>query len=285
MLLGQAIGIAEARAISWRALLVGGAFTLFGLGFIVLMNDWGDARVDALKRRLFPETSAKTIPDGALPARRVAIAGLGCAVVALGAAFAGGAWLDRPWLGAIGLGSMCVFVAYTLPPLKLNYRGGGELCETLGVGVLLPWINAYAQSGVLLPAAAWALPGFACLSFASAVASGLSDEVSDREGGKTTVVTTFGNAAARRTTETSVLLGAALWLGAAALAPAAPAVWTLVPALAAVLWGYCGLRAHSAEATTNAFARQSLYKRHLHRAVWIGAVLCSMAILTKTWTR
>jgi 1,4-dihydroxy-2-naphthoate octaprenyltransferase/chlorophyll synthase len=283
MVLGQTIGVAEACAFSWRAAAFGAVFTLFGLGFIVLMNDWGDARVDALKRRLFPETSPKTIPDSVLSAHRVLGAGLACGAVALCAAFLAEPWLRRPWLGAIGLGAMGVFIAYTLPPLKLNYRGGGELCETFGVGALLPWINAYAQSGTLLPAGAWALAGFASLSFASAVASGLADEASDREGGKTTVVTTLGNAAARRVSEAAVLVGAGLWLAMAALVPAAPPPWTLVPALVAALSGYRGMRAVSDRAITHAFAQQSLYKRHLHRAVWYGALLVSMAVLAPMW--
>ena len=44
---------------------------------------------------------------------------------------------------------MFVFVAYTLPPLRLNYRGGGELLEMLGVGLALPLYNVYLQAGAM----------------------------------------------------------------------------------------------------------------------------------------
>ncbi|MEB3327874.1 MAG: hypothetical protein VKQ33_01435 [Candidatus Sericytochromatia bacterium] len=37
--------------------------------FIVPLDDWADARVDRLKREMFPTgCSPKTIPDGVLPA-------------------------------------------------------------------------------------------------------------------------------------------------------------------------------------------------------------------------
>ena len=162
MLLGQAIGVAATGHFGWRGAVVGGLFTGFGLGFIVLLNDWGDRDIDALKRKLLPNAgSPKTIPDGILAAPRVLFAGLACGGVALATALAGGPWLGRPWLGMMGVGAMLLFVAYTLPPIRMNYRGGGELLEMLGVGVVLPWINAYTQSSVLVPGGVWVLAGFA----------------------------------------------------------------------------------------------------------------------------
>lgn len=281
MLLGQAIGFAAGERFAWSGALFGGLFTGFGLGFIVLLNDWGDREIDALKRRLLPEAgSPKTIPDGILTAGQVLGAGLTTGVVALATAFVGADLLDRPWLGAMGVGAMLVFVAYTLPPVRLNYRGGGELLEMLGVGAVLPWINAYAQSGVLVPEGVRWLPGFALLSLASAIASGLGDELSDREGGKTTVVTTLGNPAARRLAELSVLAGAAAW-ALAALGASRPSA--VAPSLAAVLWGYLGMRRHGAAALTHAFAEQARYKQALHRAIWGGGALLAAALAVESW--
>jgi 1,4-dihydroxy-2-naphthoate octaprenyltransferase len=279
MLLGQCLGVAARGAFDPRALLVGGVFTLFGLAFIVLLNDWGDRRVDALKRRLFPEgCSPKTIPDGILPAPRVLAAGLAAGAVAMTAAWGGAAWLGVPWLGAMGVVDMLLFLSYTLPPLRLNYRGGGELLEMIGVGVALPWFNAYAQSGQLWLNELWVLPGFALLALASAVASGLSDEVSDREGGKTTLTTRLGNAAARAVVEVLVPLSLLAWLSGALLGPAAPPAWALSPVLALVGWNYLALRRESPAAVTNAFAAQARYKRSLHRAIWHGAALLSAVV-------
>ena len=78
MLLGQALGIASSGRFSPLGLLAGGLFTLLDLGFIVLLNDWGDAPVDRLKRAMFPGSSRKTIPDGVLPSRVLLVAGVAC---------------------------------------------------------------------------------------------------------------------------------------------------------------------------------------------------------------
>lgn len=279
MLLGQAIGVSASGRFAWPGCIVGALFTGFGLGFIVLLNDWGDRGIDALKRKLLPDAgSPKTIPDGILSARQVLTAGLALGALALATAILGGALLDRPSLGAMGAGAMLLFVAYTLPPVRLNYRGGGELLEMLGVGGVLPWINAYAQSGLLVPAGVRLLPGFALLALASAIASGLGDELSDREGGKTTVVTTFGNAASRRFAEAAVLAGGTAW-AFAAFGASAPTAWVLAPPLAAVLSGYFGMLRHGPHADTRAFAAQARYKQALHRAIWAGGALLAAGLV------
>ncbi|MDQ3033745.1 MAG: prenyltransferase, partial [Myxococcota bacterium] len=158
MLLGQAIGIDASGRLSIAGLVLGVAFTVLHAAFVVLMNDWGDQHVDRVKRSMFPGSSKKTIPDAILPSRVLlavgALAGLGAVAVALLGEIA----LGRPWLTVGAVLAVAIFVAYTLPPLRLNYRGGGELLEALGVGIVLPWINAYAQSGRLVAPALLVLP-------------------------------------------------------------------------------------------------------------------------------
>ncbi|MGD8859422.1 MAG: prenyltransferase [Myxococcales bacterium] len=277
---GQAIGAAHAGRLQAAALLWGLLFTLCGLLFIVLLNDWGDREVDALKRRMFPDgCSPKTIPDGILSARALLLSGLAAGAVALAAAWLGAGWLDRPLLGWAGVLGMTVFWAYTLPPLRLNYRGGGELLEMLGVGALLPWINAYGQSGQLAPQGLWVLPGLVSMSLASALASTLSDEDSDRAGGKTTAATRFGNAATRRAADVFSGLGIALWAGGAALHGGAPLLLLCAPALVVAAMHYRAQLAASPRAVARAFAEQGRYKGHLHRAIWHGALLLCAALL------
>jgi 1,4-dihydroxy-2-naphthoate octaprenyltransferase len=231
----------------------------------VLLNDWGDREVDALKRRMFPRgCSPKTIPDGLLPARALLLAGLGAGLGALLLAMGVGPALGRPWLGPLAALSLGIFVAYTLPPLRLNYRGGGELLEMVGVGGVLPALHVYAQCGQLLPPLfARTLPGLLALSLASALASGLSDEESDRTGGKRTFTTVWGNARVRRATEGLVGLGALLW--------AVGAGWGALAVLPVVVFGARMWRLSPA-AVTNAFAAQGAYKRELHRAIWWGTL-------------
>ena len=130
--LGQAIGVTAVGRVSLAALGVGAAFTVLDLLFIVFLNDWGDRDVDAIKRRMFPRSSKKTIPDGLLPAHQLLFAGGIAGALAAGLAFAAGWWLGRPWLGPFALGALGIFVAYTLPPIRLNYRGRPWLKLKLG---------------------------------------------------------------------------------------------------------------------------------------------------------
>ncbi len=277
--LGQLLGILAAGGVSLPALTLGLLFTLCNGAAIVLLNDWGDAEVDVLKRRMFPDgCSPKTLPDGVLPAPALLVVGVTAAAAAVAVAFLLGAWLERAWLGAAGALCILVFVAYSLPPVRLNYRGGGEALEAIGVGALLPWLHAYAQSGQLWSPTWWVLAGFVGLSLASALASGLSDEESDAAGGKRTVATLAGNRFTRRMGEALVLLAAMSWVVAAWRVPAL-SLWAIVPAVVVMLYFWREMVRISPEAVTRAFARQTAYKQALHRAIWFGALTLAAGML------
>lgn len=273
-LLGQAIGGSDGSGFSWAALALGAAFTVFDLLFIVFLNDWADRDVDALKRRMFPRgCSPKTIPDGILPAHSLLLAGALAGVIALAIAVAAGWWMDRPWAGPFAILSLGIFAAYTLPPLRLNYRGGGELLEMIGVGAVLPLMHAYLQAGSLTSVGLSLLPGFVLLGLASAIASGLSDERSDRRGGKTTFVSTFGNRIGRRTVEVLTFSGAAIWL----LMPGLP--WWVRAVPAGIVFFEGGrMLSVSASAATDAFSSQREYKAYLHHAIWRGGTCAAMML-------
>ena len=274
MALGQAIGIDATGRLSVAGLVVGALFTVLDLVFVVLLNDWGDQEVDRIKRSMFPGSSKKTIPDGVLPAPLLLLVGLLAGVGAALVALAGEIALGRPWLTIAALGSLGLFVAYTLPPLRLNYRGGGELLEALGVGVALPWINAYAQSGRALAPGLVVVPGCAILALSSAIASGLSDERSDRRGGKRTFTTMLGNAIARRMVNLLALLGGLVWAATAWLGASGTPTIPLLAAAATALLSWNAVRRASAAATTDAFDAQRGYKTALHRLIWeSGTVL------------
>ncbi|WNG19865.1 prenyltransferase [Cystobacter fuscus] len=275
-LFGQAMGAASAGRWSVGALAWGVLWTALDITFIVLLNDWGDREVDALKRRMFPRgCSPKTIPDGILPARALLLAGLGAGAGALVLAGAAGAVLARPWLLPLSALSLFIFAAYTLPPLRLNYRGGGELLEMVGVGGVLPVLHAYAQCGQWAPETLrpWAL-GLLALCLASALASGLSDEESDRAGGKRTFTTWLGNAAVRRASDGLLSVGAVFWITRGPLG--------FLAALPVLFFGVRAWR-KSPEAVTNAFAAQGAYKLELHRAIWWGTLVLSVLVLLDRW--
>lgn len=282
---GQALGAAHLGRVDLAPAAAGMVFTFLLLAFVVLMNDFADREVDALKRRAYPHSGApKTIPDGILPAHQVLFGGLGAGALALGFAAYSGAWLNRPGFGLAGGVALLIFAAYSLPPLKLNYRGSGELLEMVGVGFLLPWINAYAQGGLGAESLAWLprawplLIGFSFLALSSAIASGLSDEVTDRRGGKRTFTTQYGNAMARGTLELLLPLSVLAWVATGLFSPHVPLV-AVLPASLWVLYHWWRLQAASDDAITNAFEAQAKYKGILHRGIWRGAELLGGALV------
>lgn len=277
--LGQGIGVAATGEVSWLALALGLAFTVFDLLFVVFLNDVGDAKVDRIKREMFPDDcSSKTIPDGILGVRALATAGVVAGLVAVGIAWAAQVVLGRPGLGLGGLAGVLIFVAYTFPPVRLNYRGGGELFEMLGVGMVLPWFHAYLQSGDPLPTGLAVLPGFCLLALASAIASGLADEESDARGGKTTYATMRGNAAARQAVEALVVAAMFVWALGSRYMPSVFPPWVALATLAVVIVHWREMVSVSAQATTNAFTAQRRYKQHLHRAIWHAATLLALLL-------
>lgn len=272
--LGQGIGIAATGRVDPFALALGLGFTLLHLAYVVLLNDWGDQEVDALKRRLYPtESSPKTIPDGILDAGTVVRLGVGAGLCALGCALLGEVVLSRPGLGVGAVIALLLFWAYTLPPLRLNYRGGGELLEMVGVGFLLPWWNAYLQSGIAMPGGLVVLPGYALLCLSSALASGLADVESDRLGGKHTFATAFGLGPVRQSAEGLVLGAILVWSALPWLAGDWARVWMMLPPVAVMAFDYRELRRVSAlaEATEDEFHRD--YKQALHDTIWRGALI------------
>jgi 1,4-dihydroxy-2-naphthoate octaprenyltransferase len=279
---GQVLGALSSGTWSWGGALIGLLFTAWLTVHVVLLNDWFDARVDAIKRQMFPDAGApKTIPDAILSGQTVLLAGLGAGLCAASLALCGELVVGRPGLALAGLVCIGLLLAYSAPPIRVNDRGFGELLEALGVGAVLPWFNAYAQSGQLLPGnLVLVLPGLTMLALASAIASGLSDEESDLAGGKSTFTTQFGNPEARRAAEYSLLGGALCWAIVSRLVPAVMHPFAVSAGLIAMAWHMRTVMTTSPRATTNAFAELAVYKGALHRAIWDGALaLVGVALL------
>jgi|GEM_PF-397456 len=281
--LGQAIGIAAAGRADVVALLAGFAFTMLHLSFVVLINDWGDQEVDALKRRLFPELcSPKTLVDGILEPRSVLLAGLGAAALGGGVAVGAQLWFDRPGLALGAAACMALFWAYTLPPIRLNYRGGGELLEMIGVGFALPWWNAYLQSGEVSPPGMVILPAFLLLALSSALASGLSDEPSDRLGGKRTFTVLFGAAPVRQAVEGLVIGAMVVWALLPLLAPGTVSGLVLAPVIVVMAMEFVDLREAGASSDVETYRGIAHYKDLLHNCIWRGTTVLSVLLVAGT---
>ena len=148
----------------------------------------------------------------------------------------------------------------------------------LGVGAFLPLFNAYLVADVDHRVALAVLPGFCALSLASALASGLSDEVSDRAGGKHTYASERGNAFVRRRVEGLTLFGALLWAMSARVVAPVISLPFAVLGVSIVLINWRRMRRCSGAAGTNAFSAQGRYKLLLHHAIWRGASALALGI-------
>lgn len=197
LLLGQALAMGD--GFSWEIVI---ACHLYGLAsqlYIVFANDVADMATD---RRNFTFTlfsgGSRVLVEGLLSRRQLARAAVLCAALsALCGVFLGirhGTWLPLPLI----LFGLALLWAYSYPPLRLSYRGGGEYLQMVGVGLVLPLIGYSAHAGSLagLP---WAIvPLMLALSLSCAMATALPDEPSDRADGKGTHAVRFGIAESRR---------------------------------------------------------------------------------------
>ena len=276
-MLGIALTLRHPDAHRTTGLVLAALHAVATVAFLVTTNDWADERVDRIKRRRFPDgCSPKTIPDGILPARALGIAAIACALLMVALGVVAGLRHNSMQPLVFSVLGIVALSAYSLPPLRLNYRGGGEFLEAGGVGIGMPiaaasFLYPLPLRGPLL----WLLAGLFFTALSSAIASGLSDEESDREGGKRTVTTALGNRRARQLSLASLALGGAIWFGAHLTGTLPKA--TALPLL--LLLGFGTLAANRSDAAvTGAFAAQARFKSALHAAIWSATVAWAAAV-------
>jgi 1,4-dihydroxy-2-naphthoate octaprenyltransferase len=222
ILLGQALFVAAGGDLDLGVLVLAQLFGLFDQLYIVWANDYADREADLLNgtptifsggSRVLVE--GKLAPSSLLGAAIAAAAAL--VVVTLVVAIGWQRWALVPLAPA----AIALLWLYSYAPARLSYRGGGELLQMLGVGLVLPLYGWLAQGGTL---AAFPWPVLAVLlpaNLACAFATTLPDEPSDRESDKRTMAVKLGGAT------TSLVITVLLLAATAALAftPWAPKTW------------------------------------------------------------
>lgn len=237
LLLGQSL--AMGGGFSWEVVLACHFYGLVSQLYIVFANDVADMATD---RRNFTFTlfsgGSRVLVDGLLTRRQLGSAAVLCAALsALTGVFLGvrhGAWLPLPLI----LFGLALLWAYSYPPFRLSYRGGGEYLQMVGVGLVLPMIGFSAHAGTLagLP---WAvMPLMLALSLSCALATALPDEPSDRADGKRTHAVRFGIAATQRSILRLNALALA-WFLFVPLQGASPAARALLVLPCLALWLVC----------------------------------------------
>jgi len=175
------------------------AYSLLIQLFIVYANDYADAEVDRLNTtyNIFSGGS-RVLPSGLLTKKDL-LAGIALTMVLnLGVGWVLWWWYGRSWSLPLIFISWAFLWVYSYAPFKLSYRGGGELVQALGVGLLLLFFGYYAQAGTA-GSFPWKYLVFVLpLQLGSALATALPDEPSDRLGHKHTLVVLLGPVPVKR---------------------------------------------------------------------------------------
>lgn len=191
--LGLAMGYGQTGEIRPVYILFALLFGWLDQLYIIFFNDYADSKADILHSKKYPELIDKrVIPNGLIQPRSILAAGAISAllVLLLGAALS--LWFDRAFAFPMIIFALLILFAYSFKPIKLNYRGGGELLETLGVGLFLPIMGFYLYTGKLSISPIWIAP-LIFTTLAGSISSGLKHVPADRETGKKTVAVLFGS--------------------------------------------------------------------------------------------
>jgi len=237
ILLGHAFVYAASQRFEWILAAVAFSFGVLDHLTIVFANDYADREADALgdERTIFSGGS-RVIPDGLIAPESLRNAAIATGTLLLvGSAVAGWVW-DRPLLPAFAVAALLLLIAYSFPPLRLSYAGFGEVVQGLGVGLVLPLLGWYAQTGDVRGAPYEAFAPLVLLAFASNILTALPDYDADLAAAKRTWPVRRGAMKARGDALVFVGIGIAL---ASQVGPRFTDLWTgLVlgpPALAALL--------------------------------------------------
>lgn len=209
LVLGQAFAYAVTGRFSWTAAAMIHVFGVLDHLYIVFANDYADRETDADNETFtLYSGGSRVLVEGRiapLSLRRAAMAMAG-GMVALSIAWGSA----RP--GLIGFAAVAIGLlwAYSYPPIRLSYRGGGEVLQALGLGVILPLVGYYGQTGSL-GAFPWsALVPLWILGFAGNIVTALPDEPSDRRANKRTWPVVRGLGPARQHAVAFIAVGAGL---------------------------------------------------------------------------
>lgn len=197
LLLGQSLWFSQSGSLNLPLAVLTWLFGLTVQLYIVYANDLADVAIDRLNSTFTPFSGgSRVLVEGKLtvPDLKKAVTltiflnGLiGVILFSLG----------RPLAPVMILISLTLLWLYSFPPVRLSYRGGGELLQMAGVGLILPLFGYYIQAGSLEMLPLQYVAALLPLQLACAFSTTLPDEPSDRAGGKKTIAVTLGVSKAR----------------------------------------------------------------------------------------
>ena len=240
LLLGSAIAWYETSHFDWALLLLA-VLAGFSIHLVTaFVNDAADVATDAHNRLRTPFSGGSgVIVDGLLSRSRMLTAAGLAALSSFLPASAMVFLLHAHWGVFLFVAAGLISGAgYSLPPLKVSYRGGGELLVLVAVAVGLVWAGYFVQAGPSQTPLLWLLSAPVGLAvFSLITVTQFPDRDADRKAGKRSLVIILGER------KTLLLIASAVALSGIAAAAALPVeaapAWTgvlsvlgLPPALA-----------------------------------------------------
>ncbi|MHC5036958.1 MAG: 1,4-dihydroxy-2-naphthoate octaprenyltransferase [Planctomycetota bacterium] len=197
---GTAVAYFEAGRIDWLLAVLAGLGTAAINGGTNLMNDYYDHKSGNDEAILHPTPfsgGSRMIQDGLLTARAVWIGGM---ISYLIASVIGAYLIFRCGPVILALGAIGAFLsfAYTAPPLKIGYRGAGELITGTLLGPLAVEGGYFVQTGIFSEIALWASLPVGLLVASILFVNQFPDFEGDRAAGKRHLVVRLGTAVASR---------------------------------------------------------------------------------------
>lgn len=236
--MGASIAIARRAPVDSIQIATGLLVLLPAAASVHYANEYADHETDALTLRTPFSGGSGALRDTGLD-RSIAIwaasitigLGLGFAVICLLHGY------PMPALGVLTIGAVIGW-QYSVPPLKLAWRGWGELDNALAGGVVLPTYGYAASAGTVDPVVIVASIPFFALVFANLLDTTWPDRKADAQVGKATLATRWS----RRRLRLLYLVAVGLWIGSTlalrgSILPPIVADAGLV-VLPFVLWGY-----------------------------------------------
>lgn len=198
-LLGASMLYGSGSRFSLSSFVLGFASVFMTVLSLHYANEYADYETDSLTRRTFYSGGSGVLPSG-LVARELALqASAACIVIGLILQILGALYGFLSWFGMVGLVVGAFFgYMYSLPPMKLSYRGLGELDNSLLGGVGAPILAYVNLGGRMDTSVLTACLPFTLLVFNNLLASTWPDREADRKADKLTLATLWTKRTLRR---------------------------------------------------------------------------------------
>ena len=191
LLMGHALYFENWGYLNW-SLVIG--FGLFGIClqlYIVFGNDVADFETDKLNQTstIFSGGS-RVLVEKALSIKQLKKAYFLMLSLSLCLGTILSIYCQSKQVFLLTLVALLLLWMYSYPPIKLSYRGGGEILQAIGLGLILPCMAFIGQGGQGIPLDI--MLALIPSHLACAIGTSLADEPSDRLSQKRTFTVIFG---------------------------------------------------------------------------------------------